>query len=86
MAVIKTSLKQVAVRDRDLIIDACKELGVRFGCENGVCKTCEIEVLEGANNLSELNIKEKRWRKDKHNRLACQCRIKHGTVKIRYEE
>ena len=70
--------------DGSKIQDTCKELGVIFGCEDGLCGTCMIEVEEGMSNLSELNEAEKNMGVDERNRLACQCKIKSGTIKIRY--
>ena len=40
-------------------IDAiCENEGVPFSCNSGVCGTCQIKVLDGANNLNELNDEE----------------------------
>jgi ferredoxin len=66
-------------------IDAiCENAGVPFCCNSGVCGTCKVEVLEGAENLSELTDEEKDLGMDLNNRLSCRCRIMSGTVKITY--
>ena len=66
-------------------IDAvCEKSGIPFSCNSGVCGTCQIEVMEGAENLSELNQEEKDLGMDQNNRLSCQCIIKSGIVKITY--
>lgn len=66
-------------------IDAvCEGAGIPFSCNSGVCGTCQIEVLEGAGNLDELNDEEEELGMDGTHRLSCQCRIKSGTVKITY--
>lgn len=66
-------------------IDAlCEDAGIPFCCNSGVCGTCKVEVLEGAQNLSELTQEEKDMGLDLNNRLSCQCSIKSGTVKITY--
>ena len=66
-------------------IDAlCEEAGIPFSCNTGVCGTCQVRVLEGAEHLDELNDEEKDLGLDRETRLSCQCSIKEGTVKITY--
>ena len=66
-------------------IDAvCESVGIPFCCNSGVCGTCKIEVLEGAENLNELTEEENDLGMDRNNRLSCRCIIKNGTVKITY--
>jgi ferredoxin len=62
----------------------CEKVGIPFSCNSGVCGTCQIEVIEGQENLSELNQEENDLGMDKNNRLSCQCSIKCGVVKITY--
>ena len=59
---------------------------VAFACEDGVCGTCLIHVTEGAENLSEMDEREKQTLEmmgmdDGEHRLACQCKVK-GDVTI----
>lgn len=75
---------EVEVSDGDSIIEGCKKLVVSFGCTSGLCGTCNIIVLEGMENLSERTGQEREMDLAQENRLACQCRIKGGVVKIRY--
>lgn len=72
------------IPDNSQIKDICEEkFGVLFGCKDGLCGTCRIKVVEGNKNLSEKNQKEKDFFPDNESeRLACQCIIKKGTVKI----
>jgi ferredoxin len=72
------------ILDGEKIHKPSEELGVQFGCEDGVCGTCIIEVEEGRENLSELNEKEKDMGLEPQQRLACQCKIMKGEVKFRY--
>jgi ferredoxin len=66
-------------------IDAISEgAGIPFSCNSGVCGTCQIEVLEGEDNLNELNKEELDLGMDRHHRLSCQCLIKSGIVKVTY--
>lgn len=63
----------------------CEEAGVPFACTEGVCGTCVIEVQEGMENLSEFTQEEKDFLGEMgHERLACQCKMRCGTVKIKF--
>jgi ferredoxin len=78
----KKSGRAVQIKDGSEIREACENLGVRFGCSNGLCGTCMIDVVEGEENLSGLTDAEKHLRRDRKNRLACQCKIREGEVEI----
>jgi ferredoxin len=61
--------------------DVCdrEKTKVPFGCRNGVCGTCEVEILEGLENLSkmvepELGTIQAYMIPDGH-RLACQAKV-----------
>ena len=67
------------------IAEACEEAGVPFACTEGVCGTCVIEVKEGMENLSDFTQEEEDFLGEMGcERLACQCKIKKGTVKINF--
>ncbi len=86
MAVIKLGVNQESVEDGGLIKEACEKLGVPFGCTVGVCGTCKIEIVSGAENLSQLTKYEvEMGDRDKNNRLACQCQIIKDEVTIKEE-
>jgi len=70
------------IKDGEAIRPAAEELGVLFGCEDGICGTCMIDVVEGEENLSELTQQEKDLERDREHRLACQCGINKGEVAI----
>ncbi len=72
------------IPDGSLLVEICEKSGVPFSCNSGVCGTCQIEILEGKENLCELNKEELDLGMDGHNRLACQCKIKSGVVKAKY--
>lgn len=76
--------KEVDVPDGEAIKEYGRKLGVPFGCEHGVCGTCKIDILSGAENLNELNEAEEDMERDRTHRLTCQCKILHGTVEIRF--
>lgn len=84
MAILKTNNKAVELPDGSPIKDAAEELGVPFACSSGMCAICRVEIEEGANNLEPLNENEEALGMDEQNRLACQCKIKSGTVKIKF--
>lgn len=67
------------------IAAACEEAGVPFACTEGVCGTCVIEVLEGMENLTSFTQEEKDFLGEQdRERLACQCKIRGGCVKITF--
>jgi ferredoxin len=66
---------------------ACEEAGVPFACTEGICGTCIIEVVEGMENLTEASQAELDFLGDEgvaKERMSCQCKIKCGTVKVRF--
>lgn len=66
------------------IQESCESLGVPFACTEGVCGTCVIEVTEGMEHLSPFTQAEADFLGDLGSeRLACQCKINGGCVKIK---
>lgn len=55
---------------------------------NGTCGTCQYEILQGQENLSEIEEVESEMREDRgfaeNERLACQSYLK-GNIKIRIQ-
>lgn len=78
--------EEIELPDGSPIANACEEAGVPFACTEGVCGTCVIEVIEGKENLSEQTQEEKDFLGEGtcDERLACQCKIKCGSVKIKF--
>ena len=71
--------------DGERIQDACEGQGVPFACTEGVCGTCIVEVEEGMENLSAYTQEEEDFLGEKgYERMACQCRLLQGDLKIRY--
>ncbi len=62
------------------------DASVPFGCTQGECGTCLIEVLSGMEHLSALTEDEEmtmsKEEKAANYRLACQCKINGGEVEI----
>lgn len=77
---------EIELEDNSPIAEACEDEGVPFACEEGVCGTCVIEIVSGGENLSSPTQEEEDFLGEGccDERLACQCRIKKGTVKIRF--
>lgn len=84
MAKIIVDDHEKEVEDGASIIPVCEELGVPFGCEEGLCGSCTVEVLEGAENLSDRTENEENLGVYDEHRLACQCKIKQGNVKLKF--
>ena len=76
--------EEVYVNDGERIEESCEKLGVPFSCTNGICGTCMIDIIEGEDNLSELTEQEDDLGRERKHRLACQCKIKGGEVKIEF--
>ncbi len=72
------------VPDGAQIAEQCEQAGIPFSCNSGVCGTCQIEIIEGAENLDELNREENDLAMDRNHRLGCQCKIMQGTVKVTF--
>ncbi len=84
MAKIIIDNTEYDVPDGTSILEMCEEAGIPLSCNSGVCGSCQIRVLEGAENLNELNQEEQDLGMDQQNRLGCQCIINRGTVKVTY--
>lgn len=84
MAKIISESGEIELPDDSPIKEACEELGVPFGCKEGICGTCYIEIVEGMENLSQLTAAERDMAVEEGFRLACQCRIKKGIVRIKF--
>lgn len=61
--------------------------GIIYGCREGDCGTCMTHVESGVENLSEPSVLESKVLKEnlagRNDRLACQCQILGGDVKVR---
>lgn len=83
--ILENDETEVELPDGSDIQEACEEAGVPFACTEGVCGTCVVEVSEGMENLSEFSEAEEDFLGELDcERLACQCKIKCGHVKIKY--
>lgn len=78
--------EEIELTDGAPIAEACEEAGVPFACTEGVCGTCVIEIKEGQENLSDPTQEEEDFlgAGTRDERLACQCKIKCGRVRISF--
>lgn len=93
MATAKLTFADVAltvnVPSGTRIIEISEKIGsgITYGCREGECGTCITRIVEGMENLSEPSALETRVLKDslagRNDRLACQCQVLGGTVKVR---
>jgi ferredoxin len=77
---------EIEIPDGESLKESCEKLGVPFGCQNGLCGTCMIDIDFGEENLSDLTEEEEILERDRKHRLACQCKIKKGEVGISWED
>ncbi|NBV84024.1 (2Fe-2S)-binding protein [bacterium] len=84
MAKLFVNDTEIDIADGEKIVDAIEEAGVPIGCSNGVCGTCEVDVVSGMENLSEVNDEERDLGMEGCKRLGCQCTILHGEVKLKF--
>ena len=81
MPVIKTRSGQInAIAGGSM--ENTADLGVLFGCHNGVCGKCATTVLSGLDNMSEPSEEEVAMDLEPSRRLMCQSMINKGTVKL----
>ena len=85
--VLKNGAKSVEIVPGASLVKGAEEIGVPFSCYEGVCDTCEIEVVSGGENLTPKTENEKLMGIAANHRLTCQCKMKKtakGTVEIRF--
>jgi ferredoxin len=82
MATLKFEGEEREVADGVSVIEACEDMGLPFGCQDGLCGTCASKVVTGAENLSPKNDKEDDFDLPEGHRLPCQCTITSGTVEF----
>lgn len=78
--------EEIDLEDNSPIAEQCEEAGVPFACTEGVCGTCVVEIVDGKENLSKMTQEEIDFLGEgcDDERLACQCKLKEGSVTIRY--
>lgn len=82
MATIRFEGKDSTLPDGKQILRTAEELGLPFGCQDGLCGTCMSTVVQGMENLEPPNQKELDMDLSSDQRLACQCVIKSGLVEL----
>jgi ferredoxin len=84
MAKLFVNDQEIEIADGEKIVDAIEEAGVPIGCSNGVCGTCEVEIISGMDNLSPVNDEERDLGMEGNKRLGCQCTINSGEVSLKF--
>lgn len=82
MALLIVDDQELEVADGDELKDPAEQLGVSIGCGEGMCGACQVEVIEGMENLNDPTDTEEDFGLDEGQRLMCQCVIESGTVKV----
>lgn len=70
------------VPDGSAVQEACEEMGMPFGCTEGLCGTCRCMVVSGFENLGPLTDEEQEMGLEENERLICQCLILKGSVEF----
>jgi ferredoxin len=82
--------QQLQGEDGQTVLQICLDnnLPIEHSCGgNGYCTTCQCTVVEGMDNLSEVNDNEEAMDIDGEDgrRLSCQCVVK-GDIVVEFEE
>lgn len=82
--------KTIEVPDGALLLELDGKSNILFACREGVCTTCLVDVIEGAENLEnpteieEMTLSTLTPGTAKNPRLMCVSKIKHGEIKVKY--
>lgn len=79
--------QEFELKNGSSITESCEEVGIPFACGGeGICGSCLVEVVQGMENLNEPTQEEIDFLGDDVDtkRLACQCKIMKGTVKLKF--
>lgn len=78
--------EEIELENGSPLAEVCEEAGVPFACTEGVCGTCVIVIKEGKENLTDPTQEEEDFLGEgtTDERLACQCKIKGGCVRISF--
>lgn len=82
MAKVRFEGEEKEVADGSAVLEALEDLGLPFGCTDGLCGTCMSSVVEGSENLSAKSEKEDDFDLEDGKRLACQCKINGGLTEF----
>jgi len=82
MAILKLGDKSCEVPVGVRIYKIAEEMGLLFGCREGLCEVCKVKIVSGEENLNEITENEFEMGIVKPNRLCCQIILSGGTVEI----
>jgi ring-1,2-phenylacetyl-CoA epoxidase subunit PaaE len=71
----------------ETVLDAAARAGIElpFSCRAGVCSTCRTKVVRGEVEMAQ-NYALEDWELEQGYVLACQSRVKSGTLELDYDE
>ncbi|WP_353569937.1 2Fe-2S iron-sulfur cluster-binding protein [Candidatus Albibeggiatoa sp. nov. BB20] len=81
--------KTVTVSTGERVIDVSEKegSGIVYGCKEGDCGTCIMDVLEGWENLNQPSVVEDKILREnaagRHQRLACQAQVLGGKIVVK---
>lgn len=77
----------VATGTRVIEVSEKEDAGIIYGCREGDCGTCIMDVEDGWENLSQTSVIEDRVLREnsagRHQRLACQAQVLGGKVVVK---
>jgi ferredoxin len=81
MAKVKLDDQEREMTPDDNFRETTEDMGVPFGCETGICGTCEVIVHKGGEHLTPLTPHERDMglSESEPYRLCCQCQLKKET-------
>lgn len=82
MAIIQFEGEEREIADGSRVQELCEDMGMPFGCTEGLCGTCRCAILKGMENLEPLNDLEMDMGLEDGERLACQCVVISGSVEF----
>lgn len=59
-----------------------EEMGIIFGCREGICEVCRVKVVKGEEHLNEITQNEKDMGVSRPHRLCCQMIATSGDIHI----
>ncbi len=78
---------QVPTGTRVIEVSEREGAGIVYGCREGDCGTCIMDVEDGWENLSQPSVVEDRILREnmagRHQRLACQAQLLGGKVVVK---
>lgn len=82
MAIVRFEGEEREIANGSRVQEFCEDMGMPFGCTEGLCGTCRCTIVDGMQNLEPLNDREMDMGLEDGERLACQCVVISGSVEF----